>query len=51
MDGFRYAWRHHDVRRVLGLMAAATLGGMPILVLSPFFADDIFHQGRAAWVS
>ena len=45
VDGFRYAWQHHDVRRVLGLMAAATLGGMPILVLSPFFADDIFHQG------
>jgi MFS family permease len=45
VDGFRYAWRHHDVRRVLGLMAAATLSGMPILVLSPFFADDIFHQG------
>src|SRR3954454_1115179 len=45
VDGFRYAWQHHDVRRVLGLMAAATLGGMPILVLSPFFADGIFHQG------
>ncbi len=45
VDGFRYAWGHHDVRRVLGLMAAATLGGMPILVLSPFFADAIFHQG------
>jgi MFS family permease len=45
MDGFRYAWGHHDVRRVLGLMAASTLAGMPVLVLSPFFADDIFHQG------
>lgn len=45
LDGFRYAWRHHDVRRVLGLMAASTLAGMPILVLTPFFADDIFHQG------
>ncbi len=45
VDGFRYAWGHHDVRRVLGLMAASTLAGMPVLVLSPFFADDIFHKG------
>lgn len=45
VDGFRYAWRRDDVRRVLGLMAAATLAGMPILVLTPFFADDLFHQG------
>jgi predicted MFS family arabinose efflux permease len=26
-------------------MAAATLSGMPALVLMPFFADDIFHRG------
>jgi MFS family permease len=45
VDGFRFAWRHPDVRRVLGLMAASTLAGMPVLVLTPFFADDIFHQG------
>jgi MFS family permease len=45
VDGFRYAWRRDDVRRILGLMAAATLGGMPILVLAPFFAGDLFHQG------
>lgn len=44
-DGFRYVWRHHDVRRVLAVMAAATLAGMPVLVLIPFFADDIFHRG------
>lgn len=44
-NGFRYAWRHHAVRRILGLMAAATLSGMPIVVLIPFFAEDIFHQG------
>jgi len=44
-DGFRYAWRHQAVRRVLALMAAATLAGMPVLVLTPFFADDIFHKG------
>jgi len=45
MDGFRYAWHHRDVRRVLAMMAAATLSGMPALVLMPFFADDIFHRG------
>jgi len=44
-DGFRYAWRHAAVRRVLALMAAATLSGMPALVLMPFFADAIFHHG------
>jgi predicted MFS family arabinose efflux permease len=45
IDGFRYAWSHHAVRRVLALMAAATLAGMPALVLMPFFADDLFHRG------
>lgn len=45
IDGFRYAANHRPVRRVLGLMAAATLAGMPALVLMPFFADDIFHRG------
>jgi MFS family permease len=45
VEGFRYAWEHHDIRRVLGLMAASTLAGMPVLVLSPFFADGIFHRG------
>jgi len=44
-DGFRYVWRHHEVRRVLAVMAAATISGMPVLVLIPFFADDIFHRG------
>uniref|UniRef100_Q028T7 Major facilitator superfamily MFS_1 n=1 Tax=Solibacter usitatus (strain Ellin6076) TaxID=234267 RepID=Q028T7_SOLUE len=45
VDGFRYAARHSAVRRVLALMAAATLSGMPGLVLMPFFADGIFHRG------
>lgn len=45
LDGFRYAWSERAVRRVLGLMAAATLGGMPIVVLMPFFADGIFQRG------
>ncbi len=45
VDGFRYVGRHAAVRRVLALMAAATLAGMPALVLMPFFADAIFHRG------
>lgn len=45
VDGFRYAWSDHSVRRILGLMAAVTLAGMPVLVLMPFFADGIFHRG------
>jgi MFS family permease len=45
VDGFRYASRNSAVRRVLALMAAATLSSMPGLVLMPFFADDIFHRG------
>jgi predicted MFS family arabinose efflux permease len=45
IEGFRYAYRHRDVRILLLMMAAATLSGMPALVLMPFFADDIFHRG------
>ena len=45
VDGFRYAAGHSAVRRVLALMGAATLAGMPGLVLMPFFAEDIFHRG------
>jgi MFS family permease len=45
LDGFRYTARDHAVRRLLGLMAAATLSGMPVFVLMPFFADGIFHHG------
>ena len=45
VDGFRYAGNPSAVRRVLALMGAATLSGMPGLVLMPFFADDIFHRG------
>src|SRR5262245_58786043 len=33
VDGFRYAWSDPAVRRVLGLMAAATLAAMPTPVL------------------
>lgn len=45
VDGFRYAWHHAAVRRVLAVMAAATFANMPALVLAPVFADEIFHKG------
>jgi len=48
-DGFRYAAGHSAVRRILGVMGAATFAGMPGLVLMPFFADDIFHRGSRGY--
>ncbi len=45
MEGFGYTWSHKVVRRILAVMAAATLAGMPALVLAPVFADAIFHRG------
>ena len=45
LDGFRYAHRAPLVRALLGLMAAASICGVPVQVLMPFFADDIFHRG------
>jgi MFS family permease len=45
LDGFRYAHRTPLVRALLGLMAAASISGVPVQVLMPFFADDIFHRG------
>src|SRR5215471_19454405 len=44
-DGLRYTFRHRQVRTLLWMMAATTIGGMPAMVLMPFFADDIFHRG------
>lgn len=44
-DGFRYARQHTAVRRVLSVMAAATFANIPVLVLAPIFADEIFHRG------
>ncbi len=44
-EGFGYAWRNRPVRGLLLTMAATTMGGMPVLVLMPFFADDMFHRG------
>jgi len=48
-DGFRYAAGHSAVRRLLAVMGAATLAGMPGLVLMPFFAEDIFHRGSQGY--
>ncbi len=45
VDGFRFTYRHRQVRSLLWMMAATTIGGMPAVVLMPFFADDIFHRG------
>jgi predicted MFS family arabinose efflux permease len=44
-EGFRYAWEHRPVRDLLLLMGATTIFGMPLIVLMPFFADDVFHRG------
>jgi MFS family permease len=44
-DGFRYAWHHMAVRRILAALSAATLSSAPILVLAPVFADAVFHRG------
>ena len=49
VDGFRYAAGHSAVRRLLAVMGAATLAGMPGLVLMPFFADTIFHRGSQGY--
>ncbi len=44
-DGFRYAWAHKRIRAVLGLCGAVTMASAPLLVLGPFFADQIWGQG------
>src|SRR5579883_1623754 len=43
--GFRYAYHHVPVRRILMMMAAVTIAGMPAVVLMPFFAGEIFQRG------
>jgi predicted MFS family arabinose efflux permease len=44
-EGFRYAWHHNAVRRLLTVLATAGLATAPFLVLAPVFADQIFHRG------
>ncbi len=43
--GVRYAWRNRAVRYPLLLCGVITLTNSPPLVLGPFIADGIFHQG------
>jgi MFS family permease len=45
VDGFQYVWHHRSVRRLLVTLAASTLANSPVLVLAPFFADQVFHRG------
>lgn len=40
LEGFRYAWRTPGVRRLLGLLAVASLLGSPYHSLLPVFAGD-----------
>lgn len=44
-DGFRYAYQSRPVRTLLGLVGAASIAGMPAIVLMPFFADEIYGRG------
>ncbi|MGO4882884.1 MAG: MFS transporter [Bryobacteraceae bacterium] len=43
--GFKYVHGHRPVRRLLGMMGAVTISGMPAVVLMPVFAEAIFHRG------
>jgi MFS family permease len=45
VDGFRYTHRAPLVRALLALLAAACICFMPVQVLMPVFAEDIFHRG------
>ena len=45
VEGFRYAHRTPMLRRLLMLVAATAVGSMPVVVLAPVFANDIFHVG------
>jgi len=44
-EGFRYGWHHKAVRRLLAMLAIASLATAPFLVLAPVFADQLFHRG------
>lgn len=43
--GVRYAWTHPAIRNPLLLCGVVTLTNAPPLVLGPFIADGLFHQG------
>lgn len=44
-DVLRYSWGHHEIRAVLALCGAVTISIAPMIVLGPFFADQIFNVG------
>lgn len=44
-EGFRYAFRFSPIRALLTMMAAASLLGMPYVVLLPVFAADVLAGG------
>ena len=44
-DGLHYAWGHHEIRAMLALCGMVTMSIAPMIVLGPFFADQIFHAG------
>ena len=45
VEGFRYVHHSPPVRTLLLLIGVASLAGVPLIVLMPFFADGIFHRG------
>jgi MFS family permease len=45
VEGFKYVQGHHAIRTLLAMMGAIAIASMPLVVLMPFFAQDIFHRG------
>ena len=46
MEGFRYTWGIRGAEAA-GDDGSHAMASMPLVVLMPFFADDIFHRGVA----
>jgi MFS family permease len=44
-EGIGYVSGHKEIRRLLLLLAATSLAGVPFVVLLPLFADGIFQRG------
>jgi len=44
-EGFSYAWHNRQLRILLAATALVNLAGSPVIVLGPFFAEDIFRKG------
>ncbi|MBI3667012.1 MAG: MFS transporter [Acidobacteria bacterium] len=45
IQGFRFAYHTLHIRYLLLLLGAATISGVPALILMPFFAEDILGKG------